>query len=145
MSQIAVQTAFDLRMQAFAAGTLKAAHKADLQLGETVYAVKPGTPYYSARLSAYTSEPLGVGPNAVVRERGIYQIGVHRPAAEGSRTALLIAADLVAHFGRGAVISPVPGGAEQLPINVEFATDNPPVSSDGWITVPVMVRWFTCA
>jgi hypothetical protein len=149
MSLVAIQMAMDLRMGLFAAGAVAAGHRAPLQAGGQVYEPKVGTPYYSARLSAYVSEPLGIGPNPVVRESGVYQVVIHRPASEGDRPAGIIAAALCAFFKRAQPVAAPPGATAaslQLPpIIIQSASELIPYTNDVWLNFPVQVRWFTGA
>lgn len=145
MSKVAIEVLMDRHMALFAAGTVNIAHKADLQTAELPYAPKPGMPFYTARLSAYTSHPITLGINPVYQERGIYQINIQRPASEGSRIADLIARDLVVHFGRAYSMNPVPGAAAQAPVIIEYSSEQPSATRGLWITVPVLVTWFTGA
>lgn len=147
MSQIAALLAFDARMVAFAAGAVHAAHKADLQLlGQgQVYEPKSGRPYYASHMPAYTSEPLGFGVDAIRRERGIYRLMINRPAAEGARVSGVLAAALVAYFGRATNIPAIASAVAQAPIIIENASEAPPVLASGWLSTAVSVVWFTGA
>lgn len=141
MSQPAFQMAFDRHLESFAAGTLHAAHKATLVVGQRVFEPVTGQPYYTGRLAAYTRRPLGIGPVTTTEHRGSYQITVNRPLAEGDRTAALIAEELAAHFGRAVPIAAMPGATHPA-IVIEASTPQPGYSSGGWFTVPVIVSWF---
>lgn len=144
MSLLSIQLRFDARLQAFAAGAVNPAHIADLQIGERVYEPQAGRPYYTGRVMAYTSGPLGIGPNAAHQEAGSYQVSVHRSRAE-AETALIIASELVAHFKRGTLLPAIAGAPPQPPIHIESASEMPAIPAAGWISVPVVIRWFTGA
>jgi hypothetical protein len=142
MSLLSVRLRFDAHLKVFAAGTFHPTHQADLQIGEQIYDPKPGRAYYSGRISAYVREPVGLGPNPVQTETGAYQVSMHRAQNEAD-TALIIAAAVAEHFKRATVLPAIAGAPAQPAIQIVAASELPLVASAGWVSAPVVIRWFT--
>ncbi len=101
-----------------------------------VYEPKNGVPYLKPVLSSYTKTGVGAGIEGAANHDGTYTISVRRPADEGRMLAGQVAGALVAHFGRGAVVT-----AAGLPVILLQSSDGVSQSYGNWLTIPVTVTF----
>lgn len=131
MSYAAVQAALDGIVTAFVAG-------GDVNTEGTQYQPTAGSPYLSARITAYQRTPLGLGTSTPFEERGFYQVSVNRPATEGIGQAAAVADVVVGLFPRGSSIALPTGNV----LTIEYASARQAIPAGDWLTVPVVVSWF---
>ena len=130
-SYAATQAAFDALLSSFTLG-------GPLVVEGQAYEPIAGTPYLSARLSAYARAPVALDANSPFQVTGAYQINVNRPANEGKATAAAIADLLVALFPRGTALALATGTV----LSITSVGAAPAITSGDWLTVPVVVSWF---
>lgn len=132
MSYDQIWTALDARAALFTAG-------GDIVSEGDYYDPVEGRPYVLTKLAAYERSPAGVGPDCVIVETGSYMVSLRRPAEEGRGAASELADQVVALFPRSLAL--VTASGQQ--ISLVSATAMPAIPAGAWLTVPVMIRWFT--
>ncbi|WP_029313213.1 phage tail terminator-like protein [Acidiphilium angustum] len=132
MSYDAVNSALDAYLQNFL-------NVMDVAWEGTAYTPQAGRPYLSPRLAAYTRTPAGLGEGTLMVETGSYAINVNWPVGQGKAPPSLTASALVAYFNRHVTLTLSTGRT----LTIEGSSAMPASEANGWLTVPVMVRWLS--
>lgn len=134
MSASTIHVAFDTALETFASAN-------SLKVGWENVAFDPprGSIFLTVRMSAYTERPIGSGANARAEASGIYQINVHAPPGFGTKPALDMVALIEAAFPRGLNLSTT----DSKSVTVRQVTPQPMMVEQQWVTVPVLVDWFS--
>lgn len=95
-------------------------------------------PYLSTRISARSREALGFGADSAIMWQGFYQINVSYPVNEGTGAVYGRVDELIDHFPRGLTLS-----SGDATVKIEMVSPQPTIQEGHWVTVPVLVRWFS--
>lgn len=98
-----------------------------------------GTPYLSPSMLACTSAPQGAGAGGTILWRGIYQVRLNYPAANGPDDAGQKAEELRRDLFKRGLNLPTTDGWTVVVENTEVP---PAIQGDVWLTQPVLVRWW---
>lgn len=134
MSHASIQTVFNTALQTFAtANSLKVAWE------NVAFDPPRGAIFLSARMSARTSGITGMGANGRVMESGNYQVNVNAPTGLGMTSALAMADLLEVAFKRATSFTT----SDSKLVVVKGCQVMPAIVDQQWITVPVLVDWFS--
>ena len=125
-----IGAAFDSFLQAFTPAM-------DVAWEGTVYEPQAGRPYLSVKLAAYNAAPAGMGANVAIIENGTYAVNVNWPAGAGRQPPGAVASALAKYFARGVTLARSDGRT----ITITSSSAAPSTETDGWITIPVLVRF----
>lgn len=96
------------------------------------------TGFLSTQITARTSTPQGVGPDAMQLWEGVYQVSVHYPIGEGMKPAELQAQIISSAYPRSMTLV----AADGTKVTIVSTQIPPAVPSDRFVTIPVLINWF---
>jgi hypothetical protein len=111
----------------------------DIAWEGVVYVPTAGRPYLAPTMASYSRAPAGLGDNTLMVESGAYSITVNWPVGQGKAPALAVASALVAYFNRHVSFSLTSGRT----VTINGASAMAANEANGWLTVPVIVRWLS--
>jgi hypothetical protein len=103
------------------------------------YTPAQDTPHLKPTMLARTSAPQGAGATGTVLWSGRYQILVNNAVGHGMDDVGAKAEELRQLFRRGTNLTTTDGWS----VVVEAVDVPPAIQGDAWLTVPVVVRWWS--